>query len=92
MRKRRKSLEAESLRVATDLAVAGSPTAERWLNEVTSGERKASLASLIAAEWRTAAPRLAAMIETMTDEDVLGMLHGPIREIIRRRTSKEATR
>ncbi|NMC22093.1 MAG: hypothetical protein GYA33_16930 [Thermogutta sp.] len=92
MRKRRKSLEREALRTAADLAAAGSRTAARWLAEVESGERPASLAGLIACEWQSVAPRLAAMIETMTDEDALATLHGPIREIIRRRTSKEATR
>ncbi|NMC19935.1 MAG: hypothetical protein GYA33_05880 [Thermogutta sp.] len=94
MRKRHKAsrkLESEALRVAADLAIAGSRTAERWLNEVEAGERKASLASLIACEWRPVAPRLARMIEDMDDAEAEAVLRGPVRRLIRERLAKALT-
>ncbi|NMC20746.1 MAG: hypothetical protein GYA33_10040 [Thermogutta sp.] len=89
MRKRQKALEREALRVAADLAIAGSRTAARWLAEAESGERRPTLATLIACEWQSVAPRLARMIANMSDEDALAVLHGPVRRLILERLAKE---
>lgn len=91
MTKRQKSLEREALRVAVDLATAGSKTAATWLAEVESGQRPASLASLIAAEWQGVTPTLARVIATMDDGEAEAVLRGPIRRMIQERAERKPT-